>query len=128
MTSRRAFRRPVTILFLVAIAAAAVACGPRGLATPASTAVAAPNNPVVGLVTKVASAGLSRVEYFILRDSQGGIWEFKLGQLENPTAFPPGHLAEHQITADPVRVFFRVQDNQLVAYRLEDAAATSPPS
>jgi hypothetical protein len=43
-----------------------------------------------------------------------------MGPLENGAAFPPGHLAEHQATAEPVRVSFRLEDGARVAYRIDD--------
>ena len=36
--------------------------------------------------------------------------------------FPPGHLAEHQATAAPVRVWYRMRGDERYALRLEDAA------
>ena len=49
--------------------------------------------------------------------------EFFVGVLGNsdPTAFPPGHLAEHQLTGNPVLVFFKPEGTELVVYHLEDA-------
>ena len=52
-------------------------------------------------------------------------------QLENGAEFPPGHLAEHQATASPVRVWYRTEGGVLVAIRargrraLAEAAAGS---
>ena len=40
----------------------------------------------------------------------------------SPTrAFPPGHLKEHAVSADPVRVFYRADGPDLVVSRIEDA-------
>ena len=44
-----------------------------------------------------------------------------LGELQNGTAFPPGHLAEHQVTAEPVRVFYREDGETLYALWVDDA-------
>ena len=44
-----------------------------------------------------------------------------LGTLDNATEFPPGHLKEHQASADPVLVFFREENGKLVVYHIEDA-------
>ena len=46
-----------------------------------------------------------------------------IGELENGDEFPPGHLAEHQATAEPVVVYYRVEGNERFAVRLEDAGA-----
>ena len=47
--------------------------------------------------------------------------QFAIGNLENGAQFPPGHLVEHQSTAQPIRVWYRTQDGVKVAIRLEDA-------
>jgi hypothetical protein len=104
-------------------AAAIVAgCGPMDLpTTPTIT------SPVDGAIIAIDSAGLTDVRGFTLR-SGGVAYEFALGPLENPTAFPPGHLAEHQATSSPVRVYFRLDGGRRIAYRLEDAAPSPAPS
>ena len=58
---------------------------------------------------------------FTLRTNSGQQVTFRIGTLENGDLFPPGHLAEHLATSSPVRVFFRQDGADLVAYRLEDA-------
>lgn len=80
-----------------------------------------PSSPVVGVVLHVDATGLTAVTGFTFRSDAGEVLRFTLGQLEDPTAFPPGHLAEHAQTGSPVRVSFRVEGQQLVVYRLEDA-------
>jgi hypothetical protein len=75
----------------------------------------------VGVLTSVDSAGLDAVKGFTLRTNAGATVTFELGVLENATEFPPGHLAEHLATSSPVRIFFRVEDDRLVVYRIEDA-------
>jgi hypothetical protein len=80
-----------------------------------------PASPVAGVITAVESAGLNAVHGFTLRTSGEKILHFKLGVLDDPTAFPPGHLAEHQLTGNPVLVFFKAEGADLVVYHLEDA-------
>lgn len=82
-----------------------------------------PASPVEGVVVSVDSAGLGRVRSFVLRSAEGTTL-FQVGTLENPTEFPPAHLAEHQASSSPVRVYFRVEAGgySAVAYRLEDGA------
>jgi hypothetical protein len=75
----------------------------------------------VGVVVAVKSAGLDRVSSFALRTTDQGTLEFTLGALENGAEFPPGHLVEHQATAQPVRVWYRTENGAKVAIRLEDA-------
>lgn len=79
-------------------------------------------DPMVGVIVAVDAEGLGSVRGFTLRQTGGELTVFDLRELENGTAFPPGHLAEHQATAEPVRVWFRDDDGTLLAIRLEDAA------
>ena len=76
---------------------------------------------VEGVIVGVDSAGLGDVRGFTLRQVGGETLDFRLGELENGTEFPPGHLAEHQATAQPVRVWYRTEDGERYAVRLEDA-------
>jgi hypothetical protein len=73
-------------------------------------------------VLTIDSAGLTQVHGFTLRTKAGDVIAFSIGQLDDPTQFPPGHLAEHQASALPVRVYFREVGGALVVYRLEDAS------
>ncbi len=57
-----------------------------------------------GVIVAVRSEGLDRVNGFDLRTIDQGTLAFTLGDLENGAEFPPGHLVEHQATAQPVRV------------------------
>jgi len=76
---------------------------------------------VEGVVVAVDSSGLADVRGFTLRRPGGETLEFRLGELENGAEFPPGHLAEHQATAQPVVVYYRMEGNERFAVRLEDA-------
>ncbi len=91
---------------------------------PASSLGASPapsvSSPVTGVVIAVDSAGLAKVAGFTLRLPDGSRRDFRIGVLENGDQFPPGHLAEHQATAEKVRVYFRQAGDELVVYRLED--------
>jgi hypothetical protein len=75
---------------------------------------------VVGVVVSVDSGGLTDVRGFTLRTTDGQLLTFGLTDLENGVEFPPGHLAEHQLTASPVRVWYRAGEPPQ-AIRLEDA-------
>lgn len=77
--------------------------------------------PMTGVVVGVDSAGLTDVRGFTLRRPGGELVEFGLRALENTTEFAPSHLAEHQATAEPVRVWFRMEGAERLAIRLEDA-------
>lgn len=76
---------------------------------------------MVGVIVSVDAQGLSDVRGFELRRVDGAVVDFRLGELENSAAFPPGHLAEHQATGEPVRVWYRAEGNERFATRLEDA-------
>ena len=76
---------------------------------------------LVGVIVAVDAASLTRVRGFTLRTSDGTTTTFASGNLENGDEFPPGHLVEHQATAVPVRVWYRVEGTRNVAVRLEDA-------
>ncbi len=76
---------------------------------------------VVGVVVAVDSGGLTDVRGFTLRTTDGRLLTFGLAELQNGVEFPPGHLAEHQLTASPVRVWYLLGGDPPQAIRLEDA-------
>lgn len=76
---------------------------------------------VDGVIVGVESEGLDRVRGFTLRTGTGATETFTIGTLENPTAFPPGHLVEHQAMARQIRVWYLIEGSTKVAIRLEDA-------
>jgi len=78
---------------------------------------------VEGVIVAIDGSGLDDVRGFTLRRPGGEIVEFQIGELENGDEFPPGHLAEHQATAEPVIVYYRIEGNERFAVRLEDAGA-----
>jgi hypothetical protein len=93
-------------------------------ASAAPTSVASlplPASPVTGVVTEVSASGLADVSGMTLRLDDGRSFEFRIGSLENGAEFPPGHLKEHMATSSPVKVWFRLEGTELVAYRIEDA-------
>ena len=114
--------RVVTLLAALVLGAAVAACGPGGTLSPSPTSPGViPSSPVAGVVVAVQSQGLTNVHGFTLRTVEGDLVNFTLGNLDNPTAFPPGHLAEHQASAAPVLVWFNVEGSNLVVYHLQDA-------
>jgi hypothetical protein len=76
---------------------------------------------MTGVVVAVDSAGLGDVGGFTLRRPGGELVVFSLRALSNATEFPPAHLPEHQATAEPVRVWYRMDGPDLLAIKLEDA-------
>jgi hypothetical protein len=116
-------------LALIGLAFAAAACGPAASPSPVASLIpttsagaSLPASPVEGVIVSVDSSSLSDVRGFTLRTSGGRTIDFRLGTLENPTEFPPGHLKEHQATSEAIRVFFRIEAGLPVVYRLADAA------
>jgi hypothetical protein len=76
---------------------------------------------VTGVIAGIESEGLDRVRSFSLRTDGGQILQFDFGNLQNGAQFPPGHLAEHQATGQPVKVFYVQQGESKVAVRIDDA-------
>jgi hypothetical protein len=105
----------VAVIGITGVAAILGATGAADNATPSGA------TPIVGVIVGVQSQGLDKVTGFTLRTTDRGSLVFTIGQLENGTQFPPGHLVEHQATAQPVRVWYRTEGDVLVAIRLEDA-------
>ena len=117
----RRTRNLFALLFVVVVASTGVAAillsetsTPSDDAPPGTTAV-------VGVIVAVDSQGLADVRGFTLRGAGGELQDFDLRDYESGTEFPPGHLAEHQATATPVRVWYREESGIRLAIRLEDA-------
>jgi len=115
--TRNIFALALVVVVVVA-GAAAFLLGGSSLIDPGAPADA---TAVDGVIVAVRSEGLDRVNGFDLRTIDRGTLAFTLGDLENGAEFPPGHLVEHQATAQPVRVWFRTEAGDRVAIRLEDA-------
>ena len=107
--------RRLVVLGAVAFAAVAIAIG-------AATITGGPSRQVdTGIVVAVQATSLSAVQGFSIRTSDGQTVEFRIGALENASAFAPGHLAEHKVSLVPVRVTWVERDGSRVAVRIEDA-------
>ena len=108
--------------FLLALGIVVAAAGGATLlrATQPVDSSTAPS--VVGVVVGIDSAGLDQVRGFDVRTAEGATVTFAMGDLENGADFPPGHLGEHQATAEPVRVFYREEGATKVAIRIDDAS------
>ena len=114
--------RNLFVLALVAVivltGAAAFLLGGSSRRDPGAPANA---TAAVGVIVGVESEGLDKVRGFNLRTTDQGTLAFVIGDLENGVEFPPGHLVEHQATAQPIRVWYRTEGDVRVAIRLEDA-------
>ena len=115
--------RRTGILFAVLLIGVVGATALAGilLAEPSGPDLPPGTEQMTGVVVAVDAVSLSDVRGFTLRRPGGELVEFSLRELENGTQFAPGHLAEHQAIADPIRVIFRSADDQRLALRLEDA-------
>ena len=105
-------------IFVVVFGGAAILLSSSQLRDPEVPSGAA---TVVGVVTHVDTQGLGAVSAMTIRTSDGEMIDFVIGTLENESEFPLGHLATHQATGAPVRVWYRLDGSQRVAYRIEDA-------
>ena len=95
--------------------------GVVALALMAATALGPGRQVETGVVVAVQATSLSSVQGFSIRTVDGRTVDFRVGTIENATAFPPGHLAEHRVSLIPVRVTYVEQGGARVAVRLEDA-------
>jgi hypothetical protein len=86
----------------------------------------APRQAETGLVTAVDASSLTNVRGFTIRTDDGRTVVFRIGALENPAQFAPGHLLEHRATGVKIVVTYRRENGELVAIRLEDAPGASP--
>jgi hypothetical protein len=115
---RGTFRLFIAALAVLAVAVAVAATIFGGTARDPD---APQGEQAVGIVTSIDSEGLTDVRSFTLRSQDGAEQEYAIGTLENGDEFPPGHLAEHQALATPIRVWYRTEGGGRVAFRLEDA-------
>ena len=108
------------VVLVVVTGGAAVLFGGGGIQPPQPTGS---GSFMVGVIVAVDGEDLDDVRGFsIRRNGDGAIVEFGLAELQNGTEFPPGHLAEHQVTAEPVRVHYRDEGGTLQAIRVDDAS------
>ena len=97
----------VIAIVLVAVAATALGGSRRQVET--------------GIVVSVDATSLSQVHGFSIRTTDGRTVDFRIVSLENASAFPPGHLAEHKVSLVPVRVTYVDRAGVHEAVRIEDA-------
>jgi hypothetical protein len=88
----------------------------------AATILGGPGRRVeTGIVVAVEATSLTSVQGFSIRTSDGRTVDFRLGALEDASAFPPGHLAEHRVSLVPIQVTYIDRDGSHVAVALVDA-------
>jgi hypothetical protein len=115
-------RRTRNLFALALVAVIVVTGGAAVLFSSGGIGQSATDRSVVdGVIVGVESEGLDRVRGFTLRTGDGRTLAFALGTLERGAEFPPGHLVEHQATAQPVRVSYVMDGDTRLAVRIEDA-------
>jgi len=77
---------------------------------------------VIGVIVDVQAEGLTNVRSIKVRTPAGEVIAFDLTRLESGAQFPPGHLAEHQVTAEPVQVSYLEEGGTRFAIRVDDVA------
>ena len=112
----------VVLIVLIGVTGAIALASGGGTSTAPSPPAGAAT--VDGVVVAVDARTLTDVRSFDLRTGDGRILTFGLAQLQNGVTFAPGHLAEHQATAIPVRVWYRDAGGSLQALYLADAPAS----
>ncbi|MEO8571899.1 MAG: hypothetical protein ABI553_09390 [Chloroflexota bacterium] len=104
------------VLLVAAVVAVVV------MAAAASTLIGGPGRQVeTGIVIAVEATSLSDVEGFSIRTADGRSVDFRITNLENAAAFPPGHLSEHKVSLARVRVTYVDDGGVHRAVRIEDA-------
>jgi hypothetical protein len=74
-----------------------------------------------GIVLSVDSPALGQVHGFVLLTPEGEQLAYDTSELAFDPAFPVSHIAEHQMTSEPVRVTYVVEGDRLVVRQLGDA-------
>jgi hypothetical protein len=96
-----------------------VACGSDDPETSSSDADRDPPSTVTGVVIEVSSAGLGRVENFVVKDGDD-TYEILIDP-DVDYGFNLDHLHEHRATGDPVRVELEERNDDLYAQSILDA-------
>ena len=78
---------------------------------------------VEGIIIDVEAASLTQVETFTVRDNDNKIIVFRIApdaieSLEE--SFVPSHLREHALAVEQVKIFYREEDGEFLAIRIED--------
>lgn len=82
---------------------------------------AAPGQPsVVGVIVDVQVESLTKARSIQVRTPAGEVIAFDVTRLESGAQVPPGHLTEHQVTAEPVVVSYVEEAGTRFAIRVDD--------
>ncbi len=78
---------------------------------------------VIGVVTNVDASSLTQLNSFTLHTDDDRTLVFKLASdadRDPQNGFVAGHLRTHSLGATKVKIFYREEGGQLLAFRLED--------
>jgi hypothetical protein len=106
----------VKVAAVSCVLVALVACGGD---EPETSSPEIPPSEVTGVVIEVSSAGLGRVENFVVKDGDD-TYEILIDP-EADYGFNLDHLHEHRATGDPVRVELKERNGDLYAQSILDA-------
>ncbi|MCH8064637.1 MAG: hypothetical protein IIC90_02265 [Chloroflexi bacterium] len=85
-------------------------------------ACSAGERSVEGIIIKVDVASLTQVETFTMRDNDNNIIVFRIApdaRQDLEEGFVPSHLREHAVAVGQVKVFYRVEDGEFLALKIE---------
>lgn len=77
---------------------------------------------VEGILTNVDAASLTQVETFTMRDNDNNTIVFRIApdaRQDLEEGFAPSHLREHAVAVGQVKVFYRVEDGEFLALKIE---------
>ena len=93
-----------------------------GSPSPTEPSAAPSQASVVGVIVDVQVESLTKARSIQVRTPAGEVITFDLTRLESGAQVPPGHLAEHQVTAEPVVVSYVEEAGTRFALRVDDVA------
>ena len=106
----RSYQLRYIVRFMVALfVLLAVACG-------------AGERSIEGIITNVDAASLTQVETFTVRANDNNTVVFRIAPdatQDIEDGFVPSHLREHALAVEQVKVFYRVEDGEFLALRIE---------
>lgn len=112
-------------LFAVLLVGIIVVTGGAALILGGSPTAVDPSAPpetptVTGVIVDVKVESLTKARSIQVRTPAGEVIAFDLTRLASGGQMPPGHLAEHQVTAEPVVVSYVDEGGTRFAIRVDD--------
>jgi len=81
---------------------------------------------VTGVIIDVQASSLTQLDSFTLRSNDGETLEFRIdpdAAFDPQEGLFPSHLRTHALAAEQVRVFYREEGGELLAFRIEHAGS-----